>query len=237
MECHAAVCQNVNTVAVQGVKCTLCNRSFKSKRGVSIHMRSAHTAVYVAQQMEKTGGRGAQGRRYGRWSVEETRFLQAHIDKWGMREGFIESACAVIPDRTKDQIKYKVRRLLKLAQAPVIPDSIIQINAELQDLTIEPECVPLYALSTVRKRILQALAKGAGSGSDGWAGVSTESETLDALVDLAEVVKRNGRLNGSGKGRRRITVRKAANALALNHMELQELFKLNRSKVARVVLD
>ena len=96
------------------------------------------------------------------WSVEETRLLRAHIDEWGMREGFIDSACAVLPDRTKDQIRYKVRQLEKLAQAPVVPDSITRIDHELQELTVESDRVPLYALSVVRKKILIALAKDTG---------------------------------------------------------------------------
>ena len=44
IECQAAVCRNVTAAAAHGVRCTLCSRRCKSDRGVSIHMRSAHTA-------------------------------------------------------------------------------------------------------------------------------------------------------------------------------------------------
>ncbi|CAL8370425.1 unnamed protein product [Boreogadus saida] len=43
IECHAAACRNAARPAVRGVKCTLCDRSFKSRRGMSIHARTAHT--------------------------------------------------------------------------------------------------------------------------------------------------------------------------------------------------
>ena len=87
-----------------------------------------------------------------------------------------------------------------------------------------------------------ALAKDAGSGSDGWASVPTESETLAALVELADVVKLRGKLTRLGMRKRRSlrwrnTECKAANAPALNHLQLQELFKKDRSKAARMVLD
>ncbi|CAL8300674.1 unnamed protein product [Arctogadus glacialis] len=175
-------------------------------------------------------------------AVCRTHLAKAHIDEWGMSEGFFDSACAVLPDRTKGQIRYKVRWLGKLAQAPVVPDSITRIDNELQEMTVESERAPLYALSVVRKKILMALAKEAGSGSDGWASVHTESETLAALVELADVVKLKGKLTRSGMGKRRSlrwrdTKRKAANAPALNHLQLQDLFKKDRSKAARMVLD
>jgi hypothetical protein len=159
-----------------------------------------------------------------------------------MREGFYDSACAVLPNRTKGQIRYKVRQLEKLAQAPVTPDKSTMIDNELQELTEDSVRVPSYTLSTVRKKILVALAKNASSGSGGWASVPTESETLAALVDLAKVVKRLCARMGSTLGRRqgmrkRYTDRWAANASALNHLQLQKLFRKNRSKVARMVLD
>ncbi|CAL8370435.1 unnamed protein product [Boreogadus saida] len=57
-------------------------------------------------------------------------------------------------DRTRRRIQYKVRQLVKLAQAPVVPASISLIDAELKDLTAASIHVPLYTLGTVRKRIL-----------------------------------------------------------------------------------
>ena len=242
IECHAAVCKNATPASVQGVKCTLCSRSFKSGRGVSIHMRSAHIEEYVAQQRDKAGGGRAQGRKYGVWSVEETRLLRTHIDEWGMREGFYDSACAVLPDRTKSQIRYKVRQLEKLAQAPVAPDNITRIDNELRELTDVVQHVPLYTLSVLRKKVLTALAKNASSGGDGWASIPTESDTIDALVDLAAVVRRSRALTGSklvvrhGMRKRR-RGRRAADAPALNHLRLEILFRKDRSKVARMVLD
>ena len=241
IECHAAICKNESTATVQGVKCTLCCRSFKSGRGVSIHMRSAHTEEYVAQQRDKAGGQRAQGRKYALWSVEETRLLRALIAK-KVKGDFIGAACAVLPDRTIGQIRYKVRQLGKLAQAPVTPDNITMIDNELQELTEVVQRVPLYTLSTARKKILKALAKNPGSGCDGWARVPTESETLAALVDLANVVKLPFELTGSKLGKRqgmgrRITDRRAANAPALNYIRLQKLFKLCRSKAAHMVLN
>jgi hypothetical protein len=64
IECHAAVCRNATKAVVVGVRCTLCDKSFKSKRGVSIHARSAHTAAYVAQRSANSGGKKAPGKKF-----------------------------------------------------------------------------------------------------------------------------------------------------------------------------
>ncbi|CAL8275174.1 unnamed protein product [Boreogadus saida] len=132
---------------------------------------------------------------------------------------------------------------MKLAQAPVEPASISLIDAELLALTIARKENPLYALSAARQKILRALAKDASSNVDGgWASIPTESETGLALVELANVVMLRGKLTRSKMGKPRTkrwrdTVRPAANAQTLNHAQLQILFKKNRPKAARLVLD
>ncbi|CAL8300760.1 unnamed protein product [Arctogadus glacialis] len=118
IECHAAKCTNASRVARNGVECARCGRMCKSKGGLSLHMRSAHPAAYAAQVKAMVGGQGSIPKRR-MWSGQEVDTLQTIRAELTEMRAVLETACTRLPERTKEQIRGKLRQLNK--RGAVVP--------------------------------------------------------------------------------------------------------------------
>jgi len=157
VECHTAICADVpKRVPTGSVACPHCNKVCKSTRGLTLHKRAAHRTEFLAQLAEP-GRQVAPKRRV--WTEGEVAVLSSLLQEEGENSGILARACA-LTERTKDQVRYKMRQLKRTALPPV-SSSQPEGNEELiKELTEEREQPLLAPVSIVRRRILRALAKG-----------------------------------------------------------------------------
>ena len=236
IECHAAKCtrtRGTRTQVVNRVRCSLCDRTFRTQRGLSLHRRSAHTADYMAQLARPADGQDAPKRR--KWSDEEVVTLKEHLDKWKTKRGLLDMACTLLPGRTKGQIQYNVAQVRKAARLPALPGPSQPYQSLIEELMTE-EVQPEVPRSIVVRGILRALAGGEGERRFGSSLVQSERDTQTALTDLARACKSmRGRIMNAGRvrtlvGRSRTT---GVQRFRLTQREMIEETK----KLARLILD
>ena len=90
--------------------CPECGRTFKGKRGVNVHRRSAHPESYHSEKTEVIGAAiSAQSKR--RWDTEEEAIMankDARMRERGMLSmNIVAELAAAMPHRTKEAIKYR----------------------------------------------------------------------------------------------------------------------------------
>jgi len=149
LECHAAKCAEVPKRVPTGmVACPLCNKVCKSTRGMTLHKRAAHRTEFLAQLAEP-GRREAPKRR--RWTEGEVAVLSSLMQEGMENRDILGRACELLTERTKDQVRYKLRQLKRTA-APLVPTDQSEGNEELiKELTEERE-QPLLAPRSAGQR-------------------------------------------------------------------------------------
>lgn len=243
IECHAAKCTNASRVTRNGMACECCGKMCKSKGGLSLHMRSAHPAAYAAQVRTNIIRQGPPPKRR-RWSGQEVDTLQTLMTNLTDTGAILETACARLPARTKEQIRAKVRQLrLKGALAPRVlfgpGDGIIEL---IEELKMQREVPFEKPISILRSSVLRDLAvKEDRSVSDPIL-TPLMDEMESTLADLAVVVKvaqDNSGLSLRGQALRNRHFRKGtgSNPPRLNYDRIQEKFNKETGKIARLVLD
>ena len=236
IECHAAKCTRTlgaRTPVANRVKCSLCDRTFKTQRGLSLHRRSAHTADYMAQLLLPADGQAAPKRR--KWSDEEVVVLSEHLDKWKVRKGFLDMACTLLPGRTRGQIRYKVAQVKKAALLPALPGPSQPYRSLMDELMTE-EVQQVVPRSIVVRGILRALAGDEGEGRFGSSLVQSEQDTQEALTDLARACRSlRGRIMRAGRGR--TSVRRSRTTGVQRFRQTQREMVDETRKLARLILD
>ncbi|CAL8293157.1 unnamed protein product [Arctogadus glacialis] len=136
MACHAAKCMNTGRTPEKGIRCSMCERGFKTNRGLSLHMRAAHIEEYVAQaevRMEKQQDEGKKGK----WSEEEVAVLRGLMGEEEERRGILAEACALIPGRTKEQVRGKIRYMGRQVRAQAGPSQEEEVREMKRHLMVE----------------------------------------------------------------------------------------------------
>ncbi|CAL8311117.1 unnamed protein product [Gadus morhua 'NCC'] len=82
MACHAAKCMNARRAPELGIRCSMCERAFKTNRGLSLHMRAAHMEEYVAQAEVRRERQRDQGKS-GKWNQGSVRRPGALMSRGG----------------------------------------------------------------------------------------------------------------------------------------------------------
>ncbi|CAL8319492.1 unnamed protein product [Arctogadus glacialis] len=194
MACHAAKCMNTRKTPEEGIRCFMCGRGFGSKRGLSLHMRAAHIEEYVAQgdvRREEQQEQQEEGKK-GKWSEEEVAALRGLMGEGEERRGILAEACALIPGRTKEQVRGKIRYKGRQVRAQAGPSQEEVIREMKRHLMVERNVPGNAGQGVVRQRIRRALRRLRGSGTEESTLTpdETEANLRGADLEIRRAVKR-----------------------------------------------
>ena len=158
IECHAAKCNNLARRLTGSVNCQMCNRSCKTKRGLSLHMRAAHAAAYSAQRRTKVAGQKTPDRRR-KWSEAEVDILQRLLTDLIDNGEILAMACALLKERTKEQVRGKIRQLRASTRVIAAPSPGIVKETVIKELTAVRSIPFFHPPAIVRTCLLRALAR------------------------------------------------------------------------------
>ena len=266
--CHVPKCKGDRTELEEGpVKCSVCERGFKTKRGLSLHERHAHPVVRNEKRVAaRTGGSKTTNAPRGlhnssRWTPDEVEKLRELAIKHAGEKRINMLIQPHFPDKTLKQISDK-RRGLKLTVPPAVP--VLETREEernpISEVHVEFDTAAFtsYAQNakvalegdTFAEEIIQTLTS-VIEGNEPGPGVVDRYLTDIVSKALSSVnatgPKRrtaNPKPSGKGRGGGRVsrpdgpmTRGERRAARVASYRRVQELFKKNTRQLAQELLD